>query len=193
MIRKIVIAVMLLIYVTNIVVAVEEPPIDLQQLETKTLIIEQNAKATAELKEYFERKTIDYNKNTQRMIDENFKVLDKRQDEFLREAGFKMGAIFFSGIVAGQLIVLLIRRKLDKRAIVKKNLWDYRHNENIVVPLPKTDEEEEIQRPTKPNVKETTKKDVKQTTKNTLAPIKEDLLPIKNISKMIVPSMRDSK
>lgn len=178
---------MSLLLTTNIVMAVgEETKIDLSELETKALIIEQNAKGTAELKEYFERKTIDYNKNTQRMIDENFKVLDKRQDEFLREAGFKMGAIFFSGIVAGQLIVLLIRRKLDKRAIVKKNLWDYRHQENLVVPLPNEQKpvDKPLDKPKKPETKILKKKDLVMPSINN-----GQIAPLNNIKKMITPSM----
>ena len=193
--RNILVIITIILLTANNVLAVGETTTqnqvqDLTQLEIKALVIEQNAKSTAEIKEFFERKTIDYNKNTQRMIDENFKVLDARQDAFLREAGFKLGAVFLSGIVAGQLIVLLIKRKIDKTAVVKKNLWDARHQENIVVPLDDVISKEQ-EKYSLPKVE-----DLPQT-KKAVIKTKEQVLPTTSLTldvrKHITPSMSEAK
>jgi hypothetical protein len=203
----------LLILATNNVLGVEVPTtpttaVDLSTLETKALIIEQNAKTVAEIKEYFERKTIDYNKNTQRMIDENFKVLDKRQDDFLREAGFKLGAVFLSGIVAGQLIVLLIKRQIDKRALVKKQMWDRRHKEEVTVPIETfpqyVGDDQPLQAPQMPQkLKKQAKNDVYQpiVAPNVQNPnpvghaqiVVPTATPLRDIKSMVIPKMSDAR
>ncbi len=105
----------------------------LTELETRQLIIEENAKTRAEIKEYLERKTIDYNKNTQTMIDKNFQALDNRLDGMIRDAGFKVGVIWFSSIMLAGSLLLWINRKVNKKAIVQTHLGDSRFGERIVV------------------------------------------------------------
>lgn len=102
---------------SQIVFAADEP-VNIAELDIKRLIIEENAKTRSELLSYIDRKALEYRQQALKDVDENFRVLDDRIDDKIRKAGFKFGAIFLSGLVAGSMIVYLIRRRVEKKSIV---------------------------------------------------------------------------
>lgn len=155
--KKMIIIIMTILLLSVMIISAQETttqtPTQLTEIELKKLIIEQNAKTTAEIKTYLDKKSIEYDKNTQKYVDENFKILDERIDSFIRKASFKLGAVFLSALIAGELIVLLIKRKIEKTVILKKQFYDDRHKEQVKINLPTNNHHEEIRAPQKPQQK----------------------------------------
>lgn len=136
--KKIGILIIMTILLTNIALAAENTntannPVSLTEIETKQLFIQENAKTIAAIKQYIDKKTLEYEIYTKKEIESNFIVLDKRISKFTRDAGIKLGAIFFSGIIFGGLILIYINRQLKKKTIVKRELLDQRMNERITI------------------------------------------------------------
>jgi len=107
----------------------------LSEVDTKRLIIEENAKSTAAIKQYLDRKTIDYERDMQRVIDKNFEVLDGRIDGFIRKTGFKLGVIWLAATVLGGLIVLLINNQLSKKRYIRPVSHDPKIRETVKIDL----------------------------------------------------------
>jgi len=144
--KKAIITIMIIMLLLNtlpLVIAAEESTtkVDLTEIQIKTLYLQEEAKTRAEIKQYFANQRILLEKDLQKSIDENFQVLDKRQDTFLREASFKLGITFFSGLIAGMLVVMLIWRKITKKTIIKPNVEDKRHQEAMMIPIPVQEED----------------------------------------------------
>lgn len=133
----ILIAVALLLTI-NIVAAAEsaEPTQqNLQELETKRLIIEENAKVKAELRQYIERKVLDIESDMQASVDENFRELDSRMDTKIRKAGFKIGIILLTSIVLGGSINLWIQRTVKKKRMIRQDMNDQNIKEKLQIPV----------------------------------------------------------
>jgi len=136
--KKIGIIIIMTILLINIALAAENTntannPVSLTEIETKQLFIQENAKTIAAIKQYIDKKTLEYEIYTKKEIESNFIVLDKRISKFTRDAGIKLGAIFFSGIIFGGLILIYINRQLKKKTVVKRELLDQRMNERITI------------------------------------------------------------
>jgi len=145
---------MIIIYSASIVLAAEESStkVDLTEIQIKTLYLQEEAKTRAEMKQYFANQRILMEKDLQKSVDENFQILDKRQDVFLREASFKLGIIFFSALISGSLIVMLIRRKIDKKEYIKTTMTDNTHKEKLFLNVERR-EEDILEAPRKPSTK----------------------------------------
>lgn len=114
-----------------LIAAQEEQPQNLGELETRKLIIEENAKVKAEIKQYIDRKSIEYDQDVQRVISENFNELDKELDKKLRKTGLKLGIIIITSIILGGTILIWIQRSLNKKRIIPKKQPDPQLEETI--------------------------------------------------------------
>lgn len=125
----------LLIILTLISVAIvqAETPTSttLSEIDINKLVIEENAKTRADLKEYIDRKVVEYQKYTKQEVEANFQALDLQINKFIRKASIKIGVIFFSAILFGGTILLLINRQVNKKSIVKREMIDTRFQEKI--------------------------------------------------------------
>lgn len=117
----------------TIVAGAEDTQIDLVDIEQKTLIIEESAKTRAELKQYIDKKSIDFKVQTEKAVDENFAVLDQRINGMIRNAGFKLGVIWFSALVFGGTILILINRRIKRRQFIKKHSVDQVLREDQII------------------------------------------------------------
>lgn len=107
--------------------------VNLAEIEYKQLVIQESAKTRADIKQYLDRKTIEYEKTTKNEIEENLRVFDERIDGKIRGAGFKFGMIFFCGLIAGMMIVYLIKRRVDKNSIIKSSIPDQHFQEGVEI------------------------------------------------------------
>jgi len=96
--------------------------VNLQEIDYKQVVIQENAKTQAYIKQELAKRDADMEKKIYKYVDDNFAVLDTRIDEFIRKATFKLGMVFFSGMVLGGSILLLINKSLKKKRIGRKNL-----------------------------------------------------------------------
>jgi len=134
--KMVVMCLVVLIILSNIVLAVEEnQDVNLRELEYKKLVIEENAKTRADIKQYLDRKAVEYEKSVNEEIEKNLRVLDDRIDDKIRSAGFKFGIIFFSGLIAGMMIVYLIKRRIEKVSIIKRDVGDETLQESIKIDI----------------------------------------------------------
>lgn len=95
---------------------------DLSAIETKALILEQNALLRAHIEQDLAKRDAANEQRITSYIDENFQALDNRIDQFIRRASFKLGMVFFSGLVMGGTILLLINNQLRRKRAIKKRL-----------------------------------------------------------------------
>lgn len=103
----------------------------LTDIDVNKLIIEENAKTRADLKEYIDRRVVEYQKYTKKEVETNFVALDSQLNKFIRKASIKLGAIFFSAILFGGTVLLLINRQVNKKSIVKREMIDTRFQEKL--------------------------------------------------------------
>ena len=161
-----------LIILSGLVVAVEQnEDVNLQELEYKKLIIEENAKTRADIKQYLDRKAVEYEKSVKNDVENNLRVLDERIDSKIRSAGFKFGIIFFTGLIAGMMIVYLIKRRIEKVSIIKRDVGDETMQEAIKI---------DVKPPKKPVVEQP-------------APVKQAPAPVEQVPQRppVVPTAND--
>lgn len=96
--------------------------VNLQEIDYKTVVIQENAKTQAYIKQELAKRDADMEKKIYKYVDDNFAVLDDRIDGFVRKATFKLGMVFLSGMVLGGSILMLISRSLKKKRIGRKHL-----------------------------------------------------------------------
>jgi hypothetical protein len=100
----------------------DDTKVNLQEIDYKTVVIQENAKTQAYIKQELAKRDADMEKKIYKYVDDNFSVLDERIDGFIRKATFKLGMVFFSGMVLGGTILLLINKALRKKKIGRKHL-----------------------------------------------------------------------
>ena len=100
----------------------DDNKVNLQEIDYKTIVIQENAKTQAYIKQELAKRDADMEKKIYKYVDDNFAVLDDRIDGFIRKATFKLGMVFLSGMVLGGSILLLINNALRKKRIGRKNL-----------------------------------------------------------------------
>lgn len=102
--------------------ATTETGVNLQEIDYKTVVIQENAKTQAYIKQELAKRDADMEKKIYKYVDDNFGVLDQRIDGFIRKATFKLGMVFLSGMVLGGSILLLINKRIKKKRLGRKNL-----------------------------------------------------------------------
>ena len=113
--------VIMLVLMTTIVTA-EETKTNLAEVEYKQIVIQENAKTQAYIKQELAKRDADIERKVYKYIDDNFAVLDGRIDGFIRKASFKLGMVFLSGMVLGGTILMLINKKLKRKTISGRHL-----------------------------------------------------------------------
>lgn len=171
MIRQTTIVLMILLC-TNLVIAVDNTQVDLVDIEQKQLIIQESAKTRAEVKQYIDKKSIDFKVQTEKAVDENFAVLDTRINGMVRDAGFKLGVIFFSSIVLGGALLILINRRIKRKSYIKSHSVDQVLREDQII---RTTENDPTEPPKKPVVQKKKKLSEMEELEKSLEPI--DPLP----------------
>lgn len=139
--------VILLIFSSSVFAIEQSEDVNLQELEYKKLVIEENAKTRADIKQYLDRKAVEYEKSVKDDIDDNLRVLDERIDSKIRSAGFKFGIIFFSGLIAGMMIVYLIKRRIEKVSIIKRDIGDETMQESVNIAIKPPKKPELVEKP----------------------------------------------
>lgn len=136
--KKITLLVTLILLSVVVVNAQEEnTKTNLAEIEYKQIVIQENAKTQAYIKQELAKRDAEIEKKVYKYIDDNFAVLDKRIDEFIRKASFKLGMVFFSGLVLGGTILMLINKKIKRKMIGRKNLTpEQSKGETIITTIP---------------------------------------------------------
>lgn len=117
------IIVIMLVLMTTIVTAEETATkTNLQEIEYKQVVIQENAKTQAYIKQELAKRDAEIEKKVYKYIDDNFAVLDGRIDGFIRKASFKLGMVFLSGMVLGGTILMLINKKLRRKTLAGRHL-----------------------------------------------------------------------
>lgn len=121
--KKLILIAIVMLSLTNIVLAEDgDQTTNLQEIEYKKLLLEQHAQTKAHFKQELAKRDAELEKKVTSMIDENFRILDDRVDGFIRKATFKFGMAFFSGLVLGGTILLIIQNSLRRKRAIKKHL-----------------------------------------------------------------------
>lgn len=119
---------MIIIMLLTITLATAVEPVtpeertNLQDIEYKRLLLEQHAKTQAMFMQELSKRDAQLETRITTYVDDNFKVLDGRIDSFIKNATFKLGMVFFSGLVLGGSILLLINHQLRRKKAIKKRL-----------------------------------------------------------------------
>jgi hypothetical protein len=130
--------VLMLLSVSVVMAAETDTSVNLKEVDYKTVVIQENAKTQAYIKQELAKRDADMEKKIYKYVDDNFGVLDERIDGFIRKATFKLGMVFLSGMVLGGSILLLINKGLRKKRIGRKNLTpEETKGETTVTTLPK--------------------------------------------------------
>lgn len=95
---------------------------NLQEIEYKQLLIEQQAKIQNNIRQELAKRDADIEIKINDYVDNNFQVLDERINEFIQKATFKLGMAFVSALVLGGSILLLINFQLNRKKAIKKRL-----------------------------------------------------------------------
>lgn len=106
----------------TIVVSAEETSVNLKEVEYKQIVIQENAKTQAYIKQELAKRDADMERKVYKYIDDNFLILDERIDGFIRKASFKLGMVFFSGLVLGGTILMLINKRIKRKRLGSKYL-----------------------------------------------------------------------
>jgi len=118
--------IIIMLLTITVVTAVEpvtpEERTNLQDIEYKRLLLEQHAKTQAMFMQELSKRDAQLETRITTYVDDNFKVLDGRIDSFIKNATFKLGMVFFSGLVLGGSILLLINHQLRRKKAIKKRL-----------------------------------------------------------------------
>ena len=125
--------IIVMLLLLTIVVSAEDQTTNLQEIEYKQLLIEQNAKTQAFIKQELAQRDAQLEKKIVGMVNENFAFLDQRIDGFIRTATFKFGMAFFSGMVLGGSILLLINNQLRRKRAIKKKLENHNLQEEKMI------------------------------------------------------------
>lgn len=132
--KKAIILIFLAILLTTSVMGAETIPqerVNLQEIEYKTLLLEQHAKTQNTFRQELAKRDTDIKIYVDDQMNANFEVLDKRIEAFVRKATFKLGMVFVSGLVLGGSILLLISNQLRRKRAIKKRLTGI--NEEMVL------------------------------------------------------------
>ena len=111
----------------------EDQTTNLQEIEYKQLLLEQHAKTQAFIKQELAQRDAQLETKVVTMVDQNFQMLDKRIDGFIRNATFKFGMAFISGLVLGGCILMLINFQLRRKRAIKKTLQNHNLQEEKMV------------------------------------------------------------
>jgi len=135
--KQLLIVILILSLLTTAVMGAEapndSPTTNLQEIEYKQLLLEQHAKTQAFIKQELAQRDAQLEKKVVSMVDENFQMLDQRIDGFIRNATFKFGMAFISGLVLGGCILMLINFQLRRKRAIKKTLQNHNLQEEKMV------------------------------------------------------------
>ena len=135
MMKQAMLLILLAMVLSTSVMAVVDPNpqerVNLQEIEYKTLLLEQHAKTQNLYRQELRKRDGEIKTYVDEQLEENFVVLDKRMNDFVRKASFKLGMVFVSGIVLGGSILLLISNQLRRKRAIKKKLTGL--NEEMVL------------------------------------------------------------
>lgn len=124
MMKQAIILILIGIMLTSITTAAEvqnTQTTNLQEIEYKTLMLEQHAKTQASIKQELSKRDAEIEKKIEAFVDANFAILDERINDFIKKGTFKLGMAFFSAIVLGGSILLLINNQLRRKRAIKKH------------------------------------------------------------------------
>lgn len=140
------------------VVSAQETPdpvrTNLQDIEYKQLLVQQQAKIQLDMRNELDKNNAELETKIYAYVDENFQVLDGRINDFVTKATFKLGMAFLSATVLGGTILMLINNRINRKRAIKKRLDQtgeslilsgqtlnkIREEQEVVIPSPTPDD-----------------------------------------------------